>query len=232
MDVSEKPRARLVPNLLEFLVLLNSTRGLEYASNLDSFTGSYLETIENSLELYEAICRTDGSNYIVDGTKNAVRMKLLYLRQPENFRVIHLVRDGRAVACSGRRRKDVAIEDEAELWFIANRNVMLMQLGIPSDQILRVRYEDLCTNPPTALRRICDFLDVRYSDDMLNFRNPRQHHIPGNPMLSDHENDEIRKRTDGWKNHFDRTDQDSFNAAAGRMAHLLNSYFGYSRKFY
>jgi hypothetical protein len=92
-------------------------------------------------------------------------------------RFIHLVRDGRDVAVSLRRRwfspgHDIAIQ--AQFW---RSNVEAARLqGAGCRHYLELRYEDLLRNPEVILRRICSFLGLTYHPAMLVYheRTPKR----------------------------------------------------------
>jgi hypothetical protein len=102
---------------------------------------------------------------------------------PEAF-FIHLVRDGRDVACSF---KDLAIKNSSssyapklpvEIIEIADRwknNVGCIEAfleDIPRAHTLTIRYEDLIMDAESNLKKITDILGISYSANMLNYQNP------------------------------------------------------------
>ena len=57
----------------------------------------------------------------------------------------------------------------AELtWLVANENVANFFAAVPPERCLLVRYEDLVQQPESSLRRICDFLGVPFTGEMLD----------------------------------------------------------------
>lgn len=84
-------------------------------------------------------------------------------------RFIHILRDGRDVALSWSRT-----------WFAPTRNLpelverwasMVRQGRDAASDLhyLEIRYEDLVRDPGRELQIICDFLDLDYRDEMLDF---------------------------------------------------------------
>jgi len=138
--------------------------------------------LQNSLFWYEIVRRVTGRSVLVDSTKDARRLKALYMTDPRRFKLIYLVRDGRAVAASAMRRLNRDMTTAARSWANANKRSMLAQRGIPADRIFRLKYETMCTEPETTLRKICTFLDVDFDPQMLVLRKPESHNIGGNPM--------------------------------------------------
>lgn len=92
---------------------------------------------------------------------------------------IHLVRDGRDVACSYRDLKNIkgkyaprlpfVIGDIAHRWK-DNLEIIHKSLGdIDYRRSIILRYEDLVSNPESNLKMICDFIDEPFSLEMLKF---------------------------------------------------------------
>lgn len=96
-------------------------------------------------------------------------------------RFIHLVRDGRDVACS---YKDVAklesnspykpvlpesVDEIAREWNDNNWNITSFLEHLPRKTWTRIRYEDLVVDPGHALREAVSLLDVPFSERMLKY---------------------------------------------------------------
>jgi hypothetical protein len=107
---------------------------------------------------------------------------------------IHLVRDGRDVACSYRKvmnlnaasiyapKLPTQLGQIAEQW--AN-NVLTVEShfeGIATDRHITVRYEDLVDDPSRVLSSICSFLGVPYSGEMLDYHKAGKHDEPPETM--------------------------------------------------
>jgi hypothetical protein len=57
----------------------------------------------------------------------------------------------------------------AELtWLVANENISEFFNALPTDRFLRLRYEDLVKQPESSTRRICDFLCIPFTAEMLD----------------------------------------------------------------
>jgi hypothetical protein len=174
---------RSVPRPIDVALVLGWSWGLRVWARVSPAIRRFLTVARNSWELFDAIAEREGVNLVVDSSKDPVRLKLLYIHAPCRFKVIHLVRDGRAVAASAHRRTGMPIAAAARDWVRSNRNIELVLRTIPKAQQLRVRYEDLCDDPARELERICRFAGVPYDHGMLTLRQRPSHEIPGNPML-------------------------------------------------
>jgi len=83
---------------------------------------------------------------------------------------IHIVREPKDVACSyvkaGLHGK---YEEAANFWKLAVTKVLSFRENLPQNQFHQVAYEDLVRTPKEELSSLCDFLNISYSDKMLDF---------------------------------------------------------------
>ncbi len=217
---------RYLPNIGELALIVGNRHLARSLSLVSSELDYYLKFSRNSWILTDVIVERTGARYVVDSTKTAVRLKALYITRPGAFFLIHLVRDGRGVAASLRRRFGTPIIKGAARWKRQNKNVTLMARTIPDTRILRVRYEDLCDDPDGELRCICKFVGLNYDNTMLLLGLRTPHSVPGNPMLF-HPSEKIIK-DERWKGELSQHDLQEFEQVAGS---LLEE-FGYSRVNY
>lgn len=93
-----------------------------------------------------------------------------------NLKYIYLYRDGRDVAVSFKK----AIVGEKHIYHIANQwkhdQLACIKLAenISNDRFFALNYETLITQPEKAIKALCDFLQISYSADMLNFYNSKE----------------------------------------------------------
>jgi hypothetical protein len=116
-------------------------------------------------ELYRAIAEVTGSTVVVDSSKLPSYGRILDGLPGIDLRVVHLVRDPRGAAHSWSRRKPLADgaasshmerigpAKSAALWNVWNV-VAASLLGGTRRHYLRVRYEDLVSDPAGTLRLI------------------------------------------------------------------------------
>ena len=84
---------------------------------------------------------------------------------------IFLYRDGRDVAVSFRK----AIVGEKHYYYIARdwartqKLALTMEAHIGPERFFRVKYEDMVEEPEAMMMRLCEFLNMDYHEDMLNF---------------------------------------------------------------
>jgi SAM-dependent methyltransferase len=150
--------------------------------------------------LYRSMADVSGANVLVDSTKDPQHAYLLHTIPGLDVRMVHLVRDARAVAYSWRRvrqRPEIHWRDaemprfpivrSALAWDFANLGAGAARwAGMPS---VRVRYEDLVADPRGSIERIVDELELGPAD--LSFLDPPfarlrpAHTMAGNPIRFD-----------------------------------------------
>lgn len=177
-------RIRHVPR-----VVLSSRKGAPAGPDLAPL-------LENLSRLYGAIRSTTGSRVIVDSSKLPGYGYLLGNVSGIDMRVVHLVRDPRAVAYSWMRKKgqfDRGAEQDMHrsgpvmsslLWSIWNSTAEALWRPSP-ERYLLLRYEDFVRDPSAAVRRIRAWLGETPADlPFLEGHSVRlgvSHTVAGNP---------------------------------------------------
>lgn len=152
--------------------------------------------------LIEAIRLESGKQVIVDSSKSsrASTNRILSLAGLAGFdmHVIHLVRDPRALMWSALRGSNRLMEagKQGTLrggifrmlvgWSLANLSVHMSRRANPSIKVIRIRYEDLVSQPVEELKRLGEFLGLDFSTtiDSLVHQRPLDpgHGVKGNRM--------------------------------------------------
>ncbi len=152
--------------------LLRPTRG----------SRAYVEVADG---IFDAVATATDATVLVDSSKNVSRAAALALGSRHEVRFIHIVRDGRSYLASRQRRqqtrgtpyrRSVAMGG----WLAKNvlASSVLRRRAARGSGYLRVRYEDLVTDPQPVLERIADFagIDVRgIAVAVLGDGVPREH---------------------------------------------------------
>jgi hypothetical protein len=135
--------------------------------------------------LAEVVTGLRGARAFVDASKRPGR--LLHLRRIPSLdiRVIHLVRDARAVTRSTMRNLGRGAEEGARSWLGSTLDAERLRPRFPADRWMTLRYEDLCLQPGATLDRISRFIGVAPGSTVPDFRSV-DHHIIGNRMRLSH----------------------------------------------
>jgi hypothetical protein len=193
--------------------------------------------------LYQAIAETSGCRTVVDSSKHASLAFGLSHRADIDLRVIHLVRDSRAVAYSWSTwvgRPEAAAGSymtryspvrAAREWDLQNGALQLLARG--RTPVLRVRYEDLVSAVAPTLRLISRFAGLTADEPALGFVGGGQqeqwaelgaaHTAAGNPMRFTTGKVAIR-RDDRWQ----KALPDPQRRAVTALTLPLLSYYGYT----
>ncbi len=150
--------------------------------------------------LFEAIAATAGADTIVDSTKNPMYGLLLASMPGVDLRVVHLVRDSRAVAYSWANRLKYEPGNEgrtplfdltshrnaATWWTFANLGT---ELAPPLHRrYRRVYYEDFAREPARHMAALCRFAGIETvrpqegTTDVFDLGEAPHHSIGGNPV--------------------------------------------------
>lgn len=169
--------------------------------------------------LLSAISAESKADFLVDASKAWQRLLLLQKSGCFKIKVIHLVRDGRAVINSYIRKYD-SFKVGFRRWSNQAIAAMVARQQFPSEDWIKIHYEDLATQPETVLRQLCQFLSISYEPDMLEFRQHTYVGIRGNRMAEDAHNKAI-VFDQKWKRELSNFNQARFTLLGGYLNHQL-----------
>lgn len=179
--------------------IFDRTRNLPWLTmpvvNYHKPTKQFLSGIEF---LYHAIWQESGEQIIVDSSKVPSHLYMLAQIPAIDLRVLHLIRDGRAVAYSWNKRRKYELgmtKSEGQMphhsaskamitWSV--ENLYAAFIGRQSPHYTVLRYEDLVQNPINALGQVLEKLnlaqiplDILRTDSILI---EPTHSVGGNPL--------------------------------------------------
>jgi hypothetical protein len=130
-----------------------------------------VDTAHALTDLYACYARERGKVRYADKTpQHVLHVDLLAGAFPQS-RFVHLVRDGRNVVPSllESPHGPTRFADAAEYW--RNRVLAGRRSGarLGPDRYHEIRYEDLVADPEPKLRELCEFLDLEYGPEMLEY---------------------------------------------------------------
>jgi hypothetical protein len=179
---------------------LGGSRPIQYL-RLGSFRNSALDSVRDGL-LYawpaerarvqalvarneafiKAVLAVTGKRVFVDTSKDRLRARVLHRFSSLDVRAIHLVRDARGVVASRlKRSSNIGAAEAARQWVRLHQKIQTTLQGWPAAKSVRVRYEDLCSQPQVTLKQLYQFCGVDPNLAPADFRQTVQH-IVGNPM--------------------------------------------------
>lgn len=171
--------------------------------------------------LAEIVTGLKGCSTFLDSSKRPERAT--FMRRFGGFddmRVIHLVRDGRAVSWSSMKNVGLGPDEAARSWLADNRGSEHARRFFPADRWMTLRYEDLCTDPRGLLEKVYGFIGVPAKNGLDDFRSVDQHIIGNRMRLS--RTSEIRL-DESWKKALTPEQM----SLIGRRVGPLNRRYGY-----
>ncbi|MCZ3387541.1 MAG: sulfotransferase [Actinomycetia bacterium] len=156
----------------------------------------HAQHLDRLAQLYRALAEVSGARVIIDSSKHASYALMLSQVNSVDLRVLHVVRDSRAVAhawtktiarpeAGGTPMPVYGPAKAAVLWDVQNAVIEQMQRRHP---YLRVRYEDFVEAPKDVLLAAARFAGIDDGASILKFLdgdvlhvNP-SHTVAGNPM--------------------------------------------------
>jgi hypothetical protein len=163
-----------------------------------------------------------GGDCYLDVSKHPNRLFHLEKIRGLDIRVIHLIRDARAVSHSARKNVELPVEEGARSWQHSAEACALLKRDFDEARWTTLRLEDLCADPDATMARLHDFAEVGRDDAYKNFRDS-VHHIIGNRMRLG-SSSEIRL-DERWRQALTPAELERIDRIAGRT----NRAFGYGR---
>jgi hypothetical protein len=142
----------------------------------------YQDFLEMNATLLEALSKVSSRNILVDSSKSLNRLRGLLKLDRTKFetRILHVVRDGRAVGYSNAR-KGRDLKEFVAKWAETNRAISkVVTRDVP---YLLVRYEDLVIAPSDTVRQMAAFLGASLDRTVsLDWAARTKHNVGGNRM--------------------------------------------------
>lgn len=183
--------------------------------------------------VYEAAAAVAGGQVVIDSSKHASLAFCLSRAAGIDLRVVHVVRDSRAVAYSWTRevRRPEADNTDpgmtrytpsttAALW--NGHNIAFDLLRLRGARVLLLRYEDLVADPTTSIRAVATFAGLEFpgaqATDLAqgSVYLDGSHTVAGNPMRFSTGWVRIRP-DDAWRTHLGTSDRRRVTALTAPM---------------
>lgn len=193
----------------------------DFASLCNNFVNTYFDQRGGSGQ----------SNWWIDHTPKNISVALRLAQAFPDSKLIHVVRDGRAVAASwleqdwGPRH----IISVADAWAVRIGQGLAAE-DVLGDRAIRVRYEDLVAKPVQVMRDLAAFLGVEFADAMAQptgFALPK-HSAETHSLLAEGEGSSVSSaRVEAWKDKLSRRDIELFESRTGDLLSAM----GYAQLF-
>ena len=167
----------------------------EVAAQVEVYGRNNYTLFKTFLDLIE---ETSGRRpaWVVDASKDLYRLLWLARSGRFNLKVLHVVRNPRGFAYSITKRWIHSGEPRSDLfrflqtvrhslaWTVQNHLIAtLLSNHVPAPDTMRVRYEELASQPHETFQQICSMLGCDYESEAVDdFRRGNAYTIGGNPM--------------------------------------------------
>ncbi|NEP35320.1 sulfotransferase [Moorena sp. SIO3B2] len=137
----------------------------------------------DSLDIYEQLSRQTGKAIVIDSTKE-IKWITEQITAIENTNsqifLLFMQRDGRAVINSYLRKyPENNVEQRINSWVEKINNTQLFYEQF-SGKKSKVKYEELASKPAEVTKRLCDFFEIEYQPEMVEYYLHEHHPIGGN----------------------------------------------------
>jgi len=144
---------------------------------------------QHNYAVFRAALDVSGKDLVCDSSKNYLRLRRLLQSDLFDIFVVHLVRDGRAVGYSAKRKGRRPDPDKpgrrlywGSLKNWRRKNIACSRMLRDYGRSIRLRYEDLVANPELWVSRILAGVGLDLEKGQLEFWNTVHHNIGGNHM--------------------------------------------------
>lgn len=175
---------------------------------------------EPVVQLLSCVAAESGRDLLIDSSKSWQQLYLLRRSGRIPVKVLHVVRDGRAVFHSYNRKYDDFLFSFGQ-WMKPTAMAPVLRRMFGDDEWLTVRYEELATEPARVLGEISRFLGAEFDPAMLRYRSHPWFGIQGNRMA--HGKSEEIRLDEKWRRDLSRRNRVLFEVLGG----AINRLYGY-----
>ncbi len=192
--------------------------------------------------LYNTILNVANKDVLIDSSKEITRaLAIARYEKNTDCKFIHIVRDVRSVLQSVKKtsyhvklpdnpapqryEQDVqqTTEQTIAIWERTNRKIEnLLRLFINRNNRMRIKYEDLASEPERVLMEISEWSGIQYDAGMIRYGEHDHHNIGGNRTRFN--TSEIISQQEDWSKHLTTED---LQLCAANVSGLMKKY-GYS----
>ncbi|NET43658.1 sulfotransferase [Okeania sp. SIO2B3] len=139
--------------------------------------------VSDRLDLYEQLSRQTGKAIVIDSTKEIkwITEKIAAIENTNTqMFLLFIQRDGRAVINSRLRKyPEEDVDKIINNWVNKIQQTQKLYEDFSGKKI-KVKYEKLASNPAAVTRRLCDFLEIEYQPEMVEYYRHEHHPLGGN----------------------------------------------------
>jgi len=158
---------------------------------VEQFSGIPLQELELDMEskdpvifkqhnqaIFQAAAAVSGSEFIIDSSKDILRLEKLVTIKELNIKPIHIVRHPGGVVYSSIK--------SGKNWLTITRqythDFMHTRRYLDNRDFFTIYYEELASTPQQTLAKLMKWLELPFEDTQLNWKSAPHHNIGGNKM--------------------------------------------------
>lgn len=183
------------------------------------YNKTFQKNLSTNKAFIEKVCEIQNKPIFLDGSKDPERLYHFKRELELELKVINLHRDGRGFVNSYKKHYNTTIENASKACDRINTECARVINMFDKDEILDLKYEDLCKDKGGTLKRIYEFIDITPS--YLSSVGHANFHILGNDMRLSYKSG--IKHDEKWKRELNSTELDTFYRIAGKW----NVFWGY-----
>lgn len=168
-------------------------------------------------------------NYWIDHTPSNMKYALRLLEIFPKAKFVHIIRDGRGITSSFKSLNwgPSTAKYSSKYWTERVSYGLALEKKFP-DKVISVKYEKILASPTEEINRICGFLGLEFSEEMLKdqkFSVPNytkeQHALVGKPVNT--------KNIDSWENKLSNKEIKIFEYLTGDLLEILEYELKYKK---
>jgi len=176
----------------------------------------------DSMDLFNQIRKNVKEPILVDNSKVPEKFEF-YRDNNIPYKIVHLVRDGRARAYSEQK---LGRDYRYAIRKWAKRNIFINERYKNDPNYILIYYEDLAKEPINTLNKIFNMVDLQATEDILNYQDKEFHSIGGNRKVRTK-----RKKIKFDNEYLNNLTTEQWNYANKQIGNTLR-YFGYMEGYY
>lgn len=178
-----------IVNIFLTILIASVPKGLKIRLN-NLLYGRYFDRdiAENLYRVFGSVADVTQKTVFVDSSKRPEQLYALQNVGSEEYtiKIIHLLRDGRAVSFSALKRSEEAgigsnFFKTMVTWIVTNMMIRNLKVFFERKNVISVKYEDLCLDPDAVVKSICQQFEMPYQPEMTTSFGDIKHNIGGTP---------------------------------------------------
>lgn len=166
--------------------IIRNAGGTDMLSNLRARKRK--DFMNSNCNLIRAILKESGKEIFCDSSKDTIRLIRLVDSKFFNIVSVHLVRDGRAVAYSFKKKGERLNKniprynyyEAIKMWRKINNSIYRISHYLPN--YMCIKYEDFVKHPRKYVADILSKFNLKFEEDQLQFWKYSHHNIGGNRL--------------------------------------------------